>query len=491
LNRKWLIAIGFVAVVGLLVWANLRKAGPGPEDAATAAAGAQVPKNAPAVKVVKMAPRDLTQRVMAPGTLEASAPQEIRAPFSSPRAQVYVGAGDKVTAGQIIGGLDAVDLSVQVASLEAAVARAESALAQLQTQQQGAPLTAAGRVESANAQLVAAEASLENALKQAEAAQQRLEQAQAALRAVQNRAAVGTVDAAAARALSAELAAAYENVAKAERDLAESGEGSAAVRQARAQVASAQASLQSAKADAAAGGVTAGQLRSAQADLAAQRASLDAARAKLEQAVVRARTNGTVLSVGLKDGQPVQQGQVIFEIGGLDTLTVKARVDEVDVGKVQVGQALTMTNNAYVERFQGRVTRVAARSGAAGAPQGAAGGTFYEVEGEVTNRGGQLRAGMSAEARIITESRKNVLVVGLEAVREEGEKASVLVVAANKVEVRAVQLGLRTQTEVEITAGLQEGEQVIVGPFTLIKSLKGGAVVKAEVVEAQDRGDEE
>ncbi|HWI60261.1 MAG TPA: biotin/lipoyl-binding protein, partial [Symbiobacteriaceae bacterium] len=123
MNRKWLIAIGFVAVVGVLVWANLRKAGPSTETAS------QGPKNAPQVKVVKMEPRPLTQRVMAPGALEATGPREIRAPFATQRVKLLVGAGDRVAAGQVIAELEADDLRVQVASLEAAVARAESSLA--------------------------------------------------------------------------------------------------------------------------------------------------------------------------------------------------------------------------------------------------------------------------------------------------------------------------------------------------------------------------
>lgn len=477
-------------MVALLIWANLRKLG-GVDD--PAAQVSQGPKNAPQVKVVKMAPRDLTQRVMAPGALEATAPQEVRAPFAAQRVKLFVGPGDQVTQGQIIAELDAAeDLRVQIASLEAGVARAESALAQLRSQQASAPLTFSSRLESANAQLAAAEAGLAQALKQADAARQRLEQAQAALRAVQNRAAVGTADTAAARALAAELATAYENVAQAEKEVAESGDNSPAVRQARAQLTSARISVESAKADQATGAVSEGQFRSAEADLAAQRASLEAARAKLEQAHLKAPVTGTVLSGALKNGQPVQQGQVLFEIGGLNSLTVKARVDEVDVGKVQVGQALTITNNAYpTELFFGKVTRVSPQSTAPDARLGATGGTFYEVQGEVANRDGKLRAGMSAEARIITETRKNVLVVGLESVREEGEKASVLVVVGNRVEVRDVTLGLRTQTQVEITGGLTAGDEVIVSPFTLIKSLQNGDAVRAEVVEAQDRGDEE
>ncbi|HWI62876.1 MAG TPA: hypothetical protein VNT75_13605, partial [Symbiobacteriaceae bacterium] len=122
---------------------------------------------------------------------------------------------------------------------------------------------------------------------------------------------------------------------------------------------------------------------------------------------------------------------------------------------------------------------------------GTAGGTFYEVQGEVANRDGKLRAGMSAETRVVTQSRSGAMVVGLESVREEGDNASVLVVAGNKVEVRPVKLGLRTQTQAEVVAGLKDGEQVIVAPFTLIKSLKNGDAVRVEVVPPQDRGDAE
>ncbi|HYF94622.1 MAG TPA: efflux RND transporter periplasmic adaptor subunit [Symbiobacteriaceae bacterium] len=531
MNRKWLIGIGFVAVVALLVWANLRKAGP--EGSAATAAG-QGPKNAPQVKVAKLAPRNLTQRVMAPGALEATQPREIRAPFATQRVKLLVGAGDRVTEGQVIAELEAEDLRVQVASLEAALARAESSYAQLRQQQQSSPLALSVKLQTAQAQLVAAEGGVHSALKQAETAQQKLEQARAALLSVQNRAAVGSADvnaardklsqaeaayranplsaanqaayeaaqaayqdavrrsADSARQLATDLSNAYENVALAEKDVTETGEDSAAVRQARAQLESARLAVEAAQADMETGGVTVEQIRSVEAELAAQGASLEAARAKLAQAQFKAPVTGTVLTADIKSGQPAQTGQLLCIIGGLDVLTVRAKVDEVDVGKVKVGQSLSITNNAYPGvRFEGKVTRVAAQSSAPDPRLGTAGGTFYEVQGEVANPEGKLRAGMSAEARVITDQRSNVLVVGLESVREEGEKASVLVVTGGKVEVRPVKLGLRTQTTVEVVEGLKEGDQVIVAPFTLIKNLKDGDAVRFEVVPADDRGDEE
>jgi HlyD family secretion protein len=195
--------------------------------------------------------------------------------------------------------------------------------------------------------------------------------------------------------------------------------------------------MAAAQLDVQSGGVTAEQVRSAEADMAAQQVSLTTARAKLEQASLKAPAAGTILAVGLKSGQPVQQGQLLFEIGGLNTLTVKVKVDEVDIGKVKVGQDLSVKNNAYPnDRFTGKVTRVAAAATAPDPKTGATGGSFYEVEGTVTNPDAKLRDGMSAEARVVTETRTQAMVVGLESIREEGEKAFALVVNDFKVELR-------------------------------------------------------
>lgn len=527
LKRKWWIAVVFIVVVAALVWANIAR------SSGKTASGAETgPKNGPQVKVVKMEPQDLTQRVLAPGTLEATTPREVRAPFPTQRVKLLIGAGDKVTEGQVIAELEAEDLKVQVAQQEAVVARSESTLAQLRVQQQTSPMQLTAKLEAARAQLVTAEQGVTNAQKQADTARQRFEQAQSTLLAVQSRTSAGNAAVSAAqsklqtaeadyranplsrpaqaayeaaqaayqdalrqatetaRQLSVDLAQAYDNLALAERDLKEAGDDSAAVRQAKAQLESARQALAAAKTDVESGGVTADQVRSAEADLAAQRTSLENARTKLAQASLKAPVGGTILSVGIKSNQPAQQGQLLCEIGGLDLLTIRSRVDEVDIGKVKVGQTLAVKNNAYPsELFPGTVTRVAAQASAP--TQGSnAGGTFYEVQGEVKNGEGKLRSGMSAEARMTTESRTKVMVAGLESIREEGDKAFVIVAKDFKIEVRPVKLGLRTQTQVEVLEGLQAGDQVVVAPFNLIKSFKGGEAVRVEVVPPTSRGDD-
>jgi HlyD family secretion protein len=527
-KRKWLIAAGFLLVVAVLAYVSIQKAGGGSKPAS---AGANGPKNGPQVKVAKVAPRDLTQKVLAPGTLEPSDAQEIRAPFASLKVQLLAGPGDQVTKGQVIAVLDAADLQVQVTGQEAAVARAESALVSLRQQQQTAPLTMAMKLQNAKAQVEAAQQGLTTAMKQSETAGQRLNQAQVALLAAQGRVSSGGAEVAAAREkllaaeaqyranpianakqlqdaqaayeaaltrssesarqMAAELSQAQTGLQLAERDVADSGDNSPAVQQARSQLESARLALSVATEEAEAGGITAEQVRSAEADLAAQRANLANLQQKLDQAQLKAPVSGVILSVAqnLKSGQPVQQGQLLFELGSMAVMNIKARVDEVDVTKVKVGQSLSIANNAYPgEKFPGRVNRVAAQSSQV-AP-GSNVGAYYEVLGQVENKNGMLRGGMSAEARIVTDSRSKVIVVGLESVREEKDGAVVLVVKEFKVELRPVKLGLRTQTEVEVVEGLKEGEQIVVGPFTLIKSLKDGTLVRTEVVEQPVRGDE-
>ncbi len=524
MNRKWLIGAGILLVVALLVWANLRKL----EDQPAAGDAPSGPEGAPLVKVVEVQPRDLIQTVVAPGTLEATAVRELRAPFSTDEVLLQVGVGDRVTAGQVVAELNADSIRLQVANQEAAVARAESALNQLYRQRELAPLQVAQRLEQARVQFLQAQQGLDGVLQQASAARQRLQQARANLLALQNRAAASTdqVEAArealveaeaayltdplnpqvsaafeeaqaayddalkrsaeTARQTAAELAQAEEALRAAEEEMAQyEGENPPAIALARAQVESARTALEIARVEAEQGEVSAEQIRAAELDLAAAREALRQAQEQLEGVHVTAPAEGTVLAVLVEDGRPVQQGQPILLLGSLDPLKVTARVDEVDIVKVAVGQPLTIRSNAYLqERFPGEVTRVAPQ-----ATEQPGSAPYFAVEGRVENPDGKLRAGMSAEARIETASRRDVLVVGLESIREEEDQVYVLVVKDFQVELRPVRLGLRTQTEVEIVEGLQPGEQVIVSPFTLIRTLEDGARVRVEVTEPRGRGD--
>lgn len=517
MKRKLLIGGAVVLSVAILLLVNLRNLGGRPVSGTVV----QGPAGAPLVRVERVAPRSLNQEVLAPGTVEAGDVREIRAPFTTKEVRLHVGIGDRVKQGQVLAELYAEDLAAQVTAQEAAVARAEASLASLRLQQEQQPLQLAQRLEQARAQLLQAEDGLKAASQQEERLRQRVELARAQLELLQARSGseAAQVEAAQARLMEAEAAylanpmgpglkeaydaalAAYDEALRQSEEAAKQtaaeirrawdeleaaeqeyeragGENGVAVELARSQVESARLALQMAEAEAAAGGTIAAQVRAAEADLAAARSMLNSLRAKLAEAAVTAPADGTVLMVALKDGQPAQEGQVLLTLGDMDTMKVSARVDEVDIGKVKVGDPLSVRSHADPQmRFTGEVVRVAAQtSGVQGT-----GASYFEVEGRVRNMDGKLRSGMSVEATIRTASRESAIVVGLASVREEGSEAYVLVVEDFKVKLRPVKLGLRTQTEVEVVEGLNEGETIVVGPFTLVNQLEDGSAVRIEM----------
>jgi RND family efflux transporter MFP subunit len=103
------------------------------------------------------------------------------------------------------------------------------------------------------------------------------------------------------------------------------------------------------------------------------------------------------------------------------------------------------------------------------------------TEVDVPNPDRVLLPGVYAEATITLQKADHVLALPLEAVTTRGSKASVDVVSnAGEIEIRPVNLGLRTPNEVEIPAGLHEGEEVVVSDRA---NLKAGQKVQARVME--------
>ncbi|HEY8346935.1 MAG TPA: efflux RND transporter periplasmic adaptor subunit [Symbiobacteriaceae bacterium] len=517
-KRKWLIGGLLLLVVGGLVWFNLSKAG---------ITTARVPKNAPQVKVAPVTRQDLVQKVVAPGTLEATDIQEIRAPFSTTRVRMLVGVGEQVKAGQPLAELESDQQRVTVANLTAQVAQAQSTLSQLLEQQQLAPITAQQQLEQAKAALLQAEEGLRNAPIQAA---QQVEQARATLLGIQSM--IDQVNAQVEQAriameqaelnyranpLDASLREAYEQAraayedalrtssstfqqyaaqlasAQAALEMAEAraeGEDPLAVQLARVNLESAKQALAAAQLRVEQTGALADQVRAAQANLNAAREALRLAQSKLDQAVVVAPTDGVVLKVALEDGQPAAENTLLYQIGTLNTLTLKARVDEVDVPKIQPGQRVTIKTNAYLnEQFEGTVTRVAAQATQPTGPTQSTSTTpYYEVQALVENPEGKLKGGMTVEATFETASRSDALVVELGSLREDEDGTFVLVVKDNKVQLRPVTVGLRTQTHAEILQGLTEGEEIVTGPFNLVRSLSDGDWVRIEAGSAKEDG---
>jgi HlyD family secretion protein len=197
----------------------------------------------------------------------------------------------------------------------------------------------------------------------------------------------------------------------------------------------------------------------------AAQATVDQARLRLKKATLATPMDGTVTTLRIERGEWVSPGQPVIVLSDLAVLEVEVNLDETDVAQVMVGQNARLTVDAFpgVE-LAGEVTTIAPVA------QVQAGVVLYPVTVRIkptdpsTNArpAPLLRAGMTADVTIITASRENVLVIPLRAVRTEGEHAYVDRLVGGKVERAEVKLGMMTETEVEITSGVAEGDVVVV-----------------------------
>jgi len=177
--------------------------------------------------------------------------------------------------------------------------------------------------------------------------------------------------------------------------------------------------LRLAKADV---GVASAQVTSAQAQAGQRRAALNQARIELERTVIRSPVDGVVISRSVDVGQTVAasfQAPVLFTIArDLRQMEVNVAVDEADVGRVQTGQKMRFTVDAFPgERFMAQVTQIRK------APQSSNNVVTYSVMATLDNPDLKLLPGMTASARILTEERKNVLILPNEALRFRPQQA--------------------------------------------------------------------
>ncbi len=494
---------------------------------AAVAVTAEGPEGAPVVQVQTVSRGMLVQEVFAPGTVQAGNLQEYKAPLSSPRVTVYVEPGQRVEEGQLLAELDATELQEELKAKERDLLQAQRELEELLRQMESAPLQLERNLQEARRQLIEAQSNLArvkagggesdqvqqlreqiNQLRsQVASAQQPVEEARQRLMAAEAAYLADPADAQAAQAYR-EAEEAYreavrknqetvqdaaEKLARAEAELQallEGGQDTANhelnVRLAEIQVSLAEVAVKEAE-EALRRGPDMGQVELARARVEAAQATLDKLRANLEATRIVATAPGTVLSVHVNDGDPVQQGASLVRVGDMERMELIGQVEAVDLDSLEPGQTILVTSPLLpLASFEGKVTRISqqtAQSNDGFMGPGFMGQTVtFEVRGEVLNPEGRLKSGMQVEMRIQTAQRDNVIVVPLLAVREEGGQAFVLVVNDYTVEVRPIQTGLVTSREVEVVSGLEEGEMIIVSPFGLIETLQDGDPVRMEVM---------
>lgn len=349
---------------------------------------------------------DLARVVVATGKIQPLAKVEVKSKASGIVKQLYVDYGDRVKAGQVLAELDKVQLEANVREARA-------------------------NLQAAQASLEAAEATLERNKVDAEGPDVPF------LKTGMERARQMYKDGLISKALVEDAEKAYQlalnRQMSAQRNIAVSR---AEVLRTKAQVAQAQAALERSEED-------------------------------LRNSTIVSPIEGIVLSRDVQLGDAVSsilvlgsQATLILTLGDISEVYVQGKVDEADIGKVYLNQPARIVVESFKDKkLTGKVTKIS--------PLGKEKDnvTTFEVRVSIQNPGGELKANMSANAEILLEEKKNVLMVPeASLIYDKDRNASVETPDAKAEKGRkklAVKLGISNGVKTEIVAGLNEKQQVI------------------------------
>jgi HlyD family secretion protein len=203
------------------------------------------------------------------------------------------------------------------------------------------------------------------------------------------------------------------------------------------------------------------------AEVEKAKANLERAETDLRYATIRAPMDGLVLSRDVEVGDAVSsilvlgsQATRVMTLGDVSEVYVLGKVDEADIGRVFLGQTARIVVESFKDKkFEGKVTKIS--------PFGVEKDnvTTFEVKVSIHNPTGELKTNMTANAEIILEERKNVLLVPESAVVYDRDRNASLEIpdpgAPDGKKKVAVTLGISNGVKTELVKGLDEGAKVV------------------------------
>ena len=198
-------------------------------------------------------------------------------------------------------------------------------------------------------------------------------------------------------------------------------------------------------------------VRMQRAALASAEAQVSLVSAQIAKNTVVSPVDGVAATVTAKVGE-IASGVVVSVIADAP-LEIEAQVAEADIAKIAVDNTARVTLDAYSgETFQARVIYVApAEVEIEGVPT-------YKVRLQLENEDDRLKPGMTADLDVATKTRENVIAIPQRGVITRDGQKVVRIADGDVSREVVVKTGIRgTDGRIEITEGLQEGAQVIVG----------------------------
>ena len=278
-------------------------------------------------------------------------------------------------------------------------------------------------------------------------------------------------------------------------------------------------------------------LAQTQAQLNQAKAQTESARAHLRTAESTLRANQDLLAKtiaiapfdGLVTNEPVREGETVVEgiqnalgstlmtIADMSIVTAEVKVDETDILNVKVGQSADITIDAMPGKtFHGTVTLVGdqalLRSTGIATSQSTTGteeAKDFKVIVTLSDPSNDLRPGLSCTAKITTAHKADVLTLPIEALtmhdpaddKAPAKAAKTDTASATRVKPNPVQgvfvaekdsrgrlrakfvpvtTGITGATDIEVLSGLKPGDEIVTGPYKILRGLKGDALLKRD-----------
>ena len=267
-------------------------------------------------------------------------------------------------------------------------------------------------------------------------------------------------------------------------------------------------------------------VKSAYYNVRSAESSVKQSKDNLARTSIFAPRDGTISKLSVELGERVvgtaqMAGTEIVRVANLNNMEVEVDVNETDIVKVSVGDSTIVEVDAYLKReFKGIVTEIANTAENALSVDQV---TNFKVkvrilpesykdltEGKAENFS-PFRPGMTATVDIITDKKENIIGVPISSIviktdttstkkAKKVKKANsntekfecVFIRNGEEAKLRVIETGIQDDTNIEIVSGLQEGDEVITGPYnTVTKSLNSGDKVEVKSTEDDEEENEE
>ena len=256
------------------------------------------------------------------------------------------------------------------------------------------------------------------------------------------------------------------------------------------------------------------------------RANLTRVADVLQKTTYEAPFDGVITNLPVREGETVvigiqnSPGSTLMTIADMSVITAEVKVDETDIVNVKLGQPAEVSIDAIPRKtFRGVVTEIGDNAivrstGLATSQQTSASQEAKDFKVVVTLQDPpeNLRPGLSSTAKVTTATRTNVISIPIQALtirsRADLENAKpknkstvqaaapqrdaskedkgkeeiqgVFVIRKGKAEFVPVETGIAGTTDIEVTKGLQTGDEVVTGSYKVLRTLKPGASVKVD-----------